>query len=84
MKRTDFLKTLGALIISPLAINSILKDKGCPPKQIRPRTFKANVTKEILPIESYATDECYNQLYKVNADLYDRHVKLVRWLTIKK
>lgn len=30
MKRTDFLKTLGALVIAPLAINSILKDNGCP------------------------------------------------------
>jgi hypothetical protein len=33
MKRTDFLKTLGALIISPLAINSILKDNEYPNKR---------------------------------------------------
>lgn len=34
MKRSDFFKALGVVIISPLAINSILKDNKCPEKRI--------------------------------------------------
>lgn len=78
MKRTDFLKTLWALVISPLAINSILKDNGCPTnRSYKDRERIADEDLKARMQYPLTYDECY-PIYRVgNVVLLYNHAYMI-------
>jgi hypothetical protein len=74
MKRTDFFKALGALIISPLAVKGLLKDNGClKENKHKVGEFKWEEPREVAGIKYSDTYEGYifvGDLYVVNHEEY--------------
>jgi hypothetical protein len=91
MKRTDFFKALGALIISPLAVKGLLKDNGCPPQHDVLPIAKKDLKKNTGGIWDYLVDKGQNgnintlkweDPYELDAELY-RKFSMFDWLTVK-